>query len=126
MNCPKCNAAIPVEGKFCPSCGVNQIPEPAKSVIMPPKTIAGMRPKFFVILASSITVLLLFCLSFHVITDHLTIIPKEHLTFAETFVSVDEIVQKFNKADMFERLKIRESYLFQKLLEKGIINMKDQ
>ena len=68
---------------------------------------------------------MIFLLSFHVVSNSagISMIPKDHLSFADTFVSVDDLIRDYNKLSLGERL-VGEGvnrYLIGKLKAKGII-----
>lgn len=62
-----------------------------------------------------------FLLFFRIVPSALTIFPKERPTFADTFISVDETIKEYNDADLSSRIAMRDSYIFRKLMKKGII-----
>jgi hypothetical protein len=71
--------------------------------------------------------LLLFLLGFHIViySGGVTLIPKEHLSFSETIVDVDDIIRQYNTRDLGERLRGEgvNMYLVRKLEDKGIITI---
>lgn len=82
-----------------------------------------------VILFTLINFLLLFLLSTHIVTESPTIaveyIPKEHLTFKDTFVSVDGYMKRYNDASSREKRRLRNTDFHQALVEKRLINPRD-
>lgn len=72
-----------------------------------------------------ITGMILFLLCFHIVihSGAIALIPKEHLSFSETFVDVDKIIRQYNRRNFAERLRGEgvNIYLVRKLEEKGII-----
>ncbi len=76
------------------------------------------------IMGGVVVAILFFLLSFHIIPDYLMIFPKEHLTFSNTFINksdVDNLIDRYNDASLFEKQTIRQEPLMRKLIEKGII-----
>ena len=82
-----------------------------------------------VILFTLINFLLLFLMSTHIVTDSPAIaveyIPKEHLTFKDTFVTVDGYMERYNDASSRERRRLRDTYFHRELVEKRLINPTD-
>jgi len=75
-----------------------------------------------------IIVLLLLALSFHFCLGYgkygFMVFPKEHLSLSYTVIlpsTIEKFVEKHNSAEPLDRLAIRKEYLYQKLMEKGII-----
>lgn len=71
-----------------------------------------------------------FLLSFHILIGYNKIIPKEHLTFNNTFVTNNDIVnliERYNRADFFEKQAIINEPLYRRLTEEGLIyNTEDE
>lgn len=67
---------------------------------------------------------LFFALSFHWMPDHGCIFPREQLSFANTVIShedIDQLIERHNEASGFERALVRQEYIYQKMVELGII-----
>ncbi len=65
-----------------------------------------------------------FCLSFHIVTTDGTdviLIPKEHLTFANTFVNLHDVIDEYNNAGIMRKVELESTYLCQELLKRGHI-----
>lgn len=63
-------------------------------------------------------------LSFHYIPGRMIIFPKESLSFQNTFVldeDVEKLLERHNNASGFERVAIRNEYLYQQLLDLRVI-----
>ena len=60
---------------------------------------------------------------FHILPGHFTIFPKAHFTYSYTFVSVDDVIKKYNNRNIGERLRGDElfDHLIGKLKDKGLI-----
>lgn len=65
-----------------------------------------------------------FFMSVHVVTDGPIIVPKDSPSFADTFVSVDDCVRRYNSATLSERQKLRQTKLNRTLIAKGWIKVK--
>ena len=69
--------------------------------------------------------ILLFLLGFHIViySGGVTLIPKEHLSFSETIVHVEDIIRQYNNRDFGQVLRGERVnlYLVRKLEDKGII-----
>ena len=82
-----------------------------------------------VILFSLINFLLLFLMSTHVVSDPPSVaveyIPKEHLTFQRTFITVDGYLKRYEKASWRERRRLSGTELHRALVEKQLINPTD-
>jgi hypothetical protein len=80
----------------------------------------------WVVIAVAVGGLLFFLLSFHLVSSSsgLTIVPKEHLSFADTFVSVDTLIRQYNERSAGEKLRGEgvNRYLIRKLQEKELIS----
>lgn len=70
---------------------------------------------FFVVAAT------LFLLFFHIVPKHGVVIPKSYPSFADTFIDIDEYLNRYNRGSFFDKIAIRQSALFQALRAKGII-----
>lgn len=70
-------------------------------------------------------VILLFLVGFHIVmySGGVTLIPKEHLSFSETIVDVDDLIRQYNNRDFGQILRGEgvNLYLVRKLEDKGII-----
>jgi len=103
----------------------NQADEkPSKVVVVRTSTVL-----WAVILFALINFVLLFLMSTHIVTDPPIIaveyIPKEHLTFKDTFVSVDGYMRRYNEASSREKRRLTRTSLHQTLAEKKIIDPTD-
>ena len=95
--CPTCNAQFtvpdaPPTGRVVPQ----QIASPAEPAPQPNQPSHLARN----IRASLILLVLVCCLGFfHIVTtgDGVSIIPKAGFTFSDTFISVDDVIQRYNK-----------------------------
>jgi hypothetical protein len=80
----------------------------------------------WVVITIAVGGLLFFLLSFHLVlsSNGLTIIPKEHLSFADTFVSVDTLIRQYNERSVGEKLLGEgvNRYLIRKLQDKELIS----
>jgi hypothetical protein len=78
-----------------------------------------------VVIAIIVGGLIFFLLSFHVIwsSSGLTVIPKEHLSFADTFMSLETLIHQYNERSAGEKLRGEgvNLYLVRKLQEKALI-----
>jgi hypothetical protein len=68
-----------------------------------------------------------FLVSFHVVSSSngLTVVPKEHFSFADTFVSVETLIHQYNERSFGQRLRGEgvNLYLIRKLQEKELITL---
>jgi len=87
----------------------------------PQRRILGMRPNFAAVVAVLAAAAFVLCLFFHIVPDSLTVFPKEHPTFADTFIDVTDYVKRYNDADLITKISMKQSYIFRKLEEKGLI-----
>jgi len=82
-----------------------------------------------VILFTLINFVLLFLMSTHVVSDPPTIaveyIPKEHLTFKDTFVTVDGYLKRYDSASFREKRRLRNTDLHHALVETRLIDPTD-
>ena len=82
-----------------------------------------------VILFTLINFLFLFLMSTHIVTGSPTIaveyIPKEHLTFKGTFVTVNGYMKRYNDASSREKRRLRNTDFHQALVDKRLINPTD-
>lgn len=65
-----------------------------------------------------------FFMSVHVVTDGPIIVAKDSLSFADTFVSVDDCIQRYNSASLSEQAKLRQTKLNRALIARGWIRVK--
>lgn len=75
-----------------------------------------------------LVLLALFVLGFHIITysDGVTFIPKKNLSLADTFLSIDEVLDRYNNCNPFARdSEVCLGYVVKKLKEKGIVVKKE-
>jgi hypothetical protein len=72
-----------------------------------------------------IAAVVMFLLSFHIVSgsNGIMLIPKDHLSFSETFISVDAIISAYNDRDLAQRIRGDgvNMHLVNKLKEKGLI-----
>lgn len=71
-----------------------------------------------------IVLILMATLPFHYALDDQKVFLKDSLSFNYTFVTnedVEELLDRYNKASFYEKLTIRQDYIFRKLVEQGII-----
>ncbi|MGA2622536.1 MAG: FxLYD domain-containing protein [Bacteroidota bacterium] len=72
--------------------------------------------------------LIIFLLAFHIVIDGgITFVAKDHLTFSETIVNVEDIIRQYNSLNFLERMSGQgiDQHLVQKLIEKGLIVKQD-
>ena len=67
-----------------------------------------------------------FFLFFHIVPKQLVIFPKQTPSFADTFVDVDEYLQKYNSANFIGQIALSQSYLHQQLVAKKLLVPKDE
>ena len=72
--------------------------------------------------------LLIFILSFHIFLGNngVTIFPKSYFTFSNSIFTesdVNELIDKYNNATLFERLSLQNDPFFKTLMEKGLIKV---
>jgi hypothetical protein len=81
----------------------------------------------WVVVAIAVGGFLFFLMSFHLVSssNDLTVIPKEHFSFADTFISVDTLIQQYNARSLGERVRGEgvNLYLIRKLQEKELITL---
>jgi hypothetical protein len=67
----------------------------------------------------------LFFLSFHIVStkEGSVYIPKQHLSFADTMVNLDDMLTRYNEADFASRMQ--DVYLVERLIREGLITKKD-
>ena len=82
-------------------------------------------PKQVLIFLGVLFVLSLFAtLPFHYMITKGKVFPKDNLTFSYTFITendVDQLLQRYNDANLVERYTIRNEPLFRKLAQVGIL-----
>lgn len=62
-------------------------------------------------------------LFFHFVPKGMVVFPKEHPSFADTFIDLDGDLRRFNEADPFSQIGLNNTYKFRKLAEKGLIKV---
>lgn len=62
-----------------------------------------------------------FFLTFHIVPDTLTVFPKDHPSFADTFVDVGQFVKRYNDADLLTRIQMRQTRLFREMDKRSLI-----
>lgn len=80
------------------------------------------------IIILSIIGLLIFTLSFHIVlgSDAFTIFPKSYFTFSNSIITqsdINQLIDKYNNATLFERLSLQNDPFFKKLMEKELIKI---
>ena len=125
-NCRFCGEKILADALKCKHCGSDLGP-PKKSffdeypfIFGPPGPARVMR----IAVPAVLLVVLFLCLGFfHCVigTERITIVLKDHFTFAGTFLTVDDHLKRFNQARGLEQMRISESKLHRALLEKEMI-----
>lgn len=76
-----------------------------------------------------LVVFLLLTLPFHYVPSQMRMFPKDNFTFSNTLIfqsDVDELISKYNKVSLFEKMTVLNEPLFKKLKEKGIIIFQDE
>lgn len=71
-----------------------------------------------------IAIFLAMTLSFHYVPSHGMIFPKNSLTFSYTIITqddIDNILERYNNANFWEKQAINNEPIMRKLMEKGII-----
>lgn len=68
---------------------------------------------------------LLFLLFFHVVPNYFLIFPKGHASFADTFVDVDEYIERYNAADPRSQRAMEASHLHRELESHGLIKRRN-
>ena len=68
----------------------------------------------------------LFLLFFHVVPSAMVVFPKEHASFVDTFIGIDEYVQRFNSAGIDVRLGMSQSHLHRELVSRGLIEKQNR
>jgi hypothetical protein len=95
-----------------------------------PKSASSQRGGLLLLLAI-LGVIMAFLVSFHIVTNDngfVAVIPKEHFTFADCLVNVDDIIKQYNGRTVGEKMRGEgvNEYLVRKLLEKKIITIHEQ
>ena len=75
-----------------------------------------------------LVIIIILTLPFHYLPDHLMVFPKENMTFSNTFIfqsDVNKLIDRYNKANILEKVEISQEPLYKKLKEKGIIYNKE-
>lgn len=125
MTCQNCGKYIDKDTKFCENCGIEiEKYTMTKSVVNEPiKSLQITNKKISLVIAILIGIVL-FLMSFHIVTNGgITFIPKEHLSFADTFVNVNSYIKRYNEADQITRLSMVGTYLHRKLMGKDFIRI---
>ena len=82
--------------------------------------------KFYLGFITFVIIVLSATLPFHYVIyyDEFKVFPKDNLSFRYTFVTesdVDNLIERYNEANLFEKLDISNESLSKKLIESGII-----
>ena len=119
--CPFCAEQILQDAIICKHCksDLNSASNHSKQLL------TSSNYKRYIIEGIILIFLFFFLLSVHIFIDVPTIIAKDHLTFADTFVTVDDFVQRYNNAPPLARIGISQSHIFVELQEKGLIHQKE-
>lgn len=117
--CPLCAETILAVAVKCKYCGSDLVEGttsdgPKRSA----KPSNAGRWNASIILLGAIYVLLL---SFHIVIDVPTVIPKDTLSLSDTFVTVEELIERFNDASGFEKGRLNQMNLYRSLEKKGAI-----
>jgi len=80
------------------------------------------------IIILSLIGLLIFTLSFHIFLGNngFTIFPKSYFTFSNSIITqsdVNQLIDKYNNATLFERVSMQNEPFFKKLVEKELIKV---
>lgn len=75
----------------------------------------------FVPLSICAGAILSFLLFFHVVPASRIVFPKAFPSFADTFVNLDDYLRHYNSGNFIDKIAMRQTYLFQKLMEKGLL-----
>ncbi len=98
--------------------------KPSKVIVVRTSTVLSA-----VVLFALINFILLFLMSTHIVTDPPSIaveyIPKEHLTFQDTFVTVDGYLRRYDSASWREKRRLSGTDLHRALVEKRLIDRTD-
>lgn len=76
-----------------------------------------------------LVVLLGVTLPFHYIPSKLMVFPKNNFTFSNTIITeedIDQIIERYNSANIFEQTALNNEPLVRKLREVGVIINKDK
>ena len=127
MECPECGLFNPDTAEAC-DCGhrfdtSNAAPKDRfHSRSGSPNQIA-----VFVLVIVVLGAVLTFFLSFHIVSHSggISLIPKDHLSFADTFVNIDHLIREYNERTLGEKLRGEgvNLYLIRKLKDKGIVSL---
>jgi hypothetical protein len=87
-----------------------------------------LRKRNNTILIMSLIGLLIFLLTFHVFlgNDGIVVFPKSVYTFKNTIITqsdINQLIDKYNNASIFERLSIQNDPFFKMLMDKGLIKV---
>lgn len=83
------------------------------------------RIAFYVCLGLFVVGLTFFFASFHVFFDVPAIIPKDRFTFADTFMTVEDWIERYNRASPLERISLKQSKVHRALEARGLIRSKE-
>ena len=76
-----------------------------------------------------VIILVVSILAFHFVPTRLMIFPKDNFTFSNTYISEDDIeeaIERYNNASIFEQVALRNDPLIKKLLEKKLVTNRDR
>jgi len=132
INCPECGVQVSEFALECPKCGnpilttksttnFEQKENPTYS-----KKIGNNKGSYISISGIFLIIIVLIgaTLPFHYIPSRLLAFPKDQLTFSNTFITeadIENIINQFNNASLFERVAMLNDPFLKKLKEKNII-----
>lgn len=87
---------------------------------------SSKKPTYLIVF---LVVLLGATLPFHYIPSKLMVFPKNNFTFSNTIITeedIDQIIERYNSANIFEQTALNNEPLVRKLREVGVIINKDK
>jgi len=103
--CPNCGRAIPYDAPKCPYCNQKLVQAQSYAGGAQKPTEHSKQTKKIVSKITSAVLLVgtvFFLLCFHIVRDVPLIAAKDHLTFRDTFVTVEGYLERYNQASLFE------------------------